>query len=236
MQNRSRILLKLTGQIFISKKTGLSDSSLVSAIALQIKELLPTHQFAIVTGGGNLFRGNQQGKQFSLTPWTAHTCGMLATLMNGLMLQDILRKAQVKATLLSAIYCPEVAYPINQHVVDQALANNDCIIFAGGTGNPYFTTDTNAVLRALEIDATEIWKCTSVDGVYESDPAHNPDAKLMKTITYTQALAKNIAIMDSTAFTLAHDNDLTIRVFNIFKQNAIMQAAQERSFGTVIQR
>lgn len=236
MHAKTRVLLKLTGQIFLDKKTGLVDSRLVNSIVNQIKELSSTYQLGIVIGGGNLFRGNQQGKQLGLTPWAAHTSGMLATIINGVMLRDMLTRAGIPAILVSALYCPEVAQPISQQIIDQSLNNGDCIIFAGGTGNPYFTTDTNAILRALEIGAMQVWKCTAVAGVYEADPHKDPTAKMLKTVTYKQAIEERLAIMDTTAFTLAHDNGLTIRVFDVFEHNALVRAAQEPHFGTIIQR
>ena len=236
MHAQQRILLKLTGQIFLNKTTGLTDSSLANSIVDQIKKLSSTHQFGIVIGGGNLFRGSQQGKQLGLSPWAAHTSGMLATLINGVMLSDILIRAGIKTTLVSALHCPQVAEPISQQRVNEALKNGQCIIFAGGTGNPYFTTDTNAILRALEIGSLEVWKGTSVPGVYESDPLKVPTAKMLKKVSYKQALDNHLGIMDTTAFTLAHDNGLTIRVFNIFEQDALVQAAQDSNFGTIIQR
>ncbi len=236
MQAHQRILLKLTGQIFLNKTTGLVEPSLANSIVNQVKELSSTHQFGIVIGGGNLFRGSQQGKQLGLSPWTAHTSGMLATLINGVMLSDMFNRAQIPVTLVSALYCPEVAQPISQQAVERSLQHGECIVFAGGTGNPYFTTDTNAVLRALEIGATEIWKCTSVAGVYEADPLLDPTAKILKTVTYEQALEKHLSIMDATAFTLARDNGLTIRVFNVFEHNALIKVSQDPHVGTIIQR
>ena len=193
MQAHQRILLKLTGQIFLNKTTGLPDASLANSLVKQIKELSSTHQFGIVIGGGNLFRGSQQGKQLGLSPWAAHTSGMLATIINGVMLSDMLAKAEIPTTLVSALNCPEVAQPISQQGIEQSLRNGNCIVFAGGTGNPYFTTDTNAILRALEIGATQVWKCTSVAGVFEADPLVNPTAKILKNVTYEQALDKHLS-------------------------------------------
>jgi uridylate kinase len=236
MHSQQRIILKLSGRIFINNATGLLESTLAESIVDQIKELSRSYQFGIVIGGGNMFRGSQQGKQLGLSPWAAHTCGMLATLINGVALRDMLTKVGVPVTLVSALSCPEVAQAISQQSVEQSLQNGDCIIFAGGTGNPYFTTDTNAVLRAIEMGATEVWKGTSVAGVYDSDPKHNSKATLLKTVTYTQAITNNLGIMDSTAFTLAKEHDLTIRVFDIFEHNALKAVSQDSKFGTIIQR
>lgn len=236
MYTKPRILLKLSGQIFIDQQTGAPDPKLVTNIARQIKSLSDTYHFGIVIGGGNFFRGSQHGKIYGLSPWSAHTTGMLATIMNGIMLRDIMAKSGLECVLVSALDCPQIAQPINQQVITEAANKNACIIFAGGTGNPFFTTDTNAVLRALEFGAKEIWKGTSVDGVYDKDPQKYNDAKRLQHVTHTYALENHIAIMDATAFTLASEQDLAIRVFNIFENNAIIHTAQDKTFGTNIQR
>lgn len=233
---RQRILLKLTGQIFIHKTTGLVEPTLVNSIVDQIKKLSSTYQFGIVIGGGNMFRGSQQGKQLGLSPWAAHTCGMVATLVNAIALRDLLTQYGVPTILVSALEIPEVAQSISQQTIDQSMRNGNCIIFAGGTGNPYFTTDTNAILRALQIGTSQVWKGTSVSGVYDQDPARNEQAKLLKTVTYAQALENNLGIMDSTAYTLAQEHGLTIRVFDIFAPNALVMATNDQQLGTIIQR
>lgn len=235
MPTDSRILLKLTGKIFLNKKTGGVDAVLARSLAQQIKTLEGTHQFGIVIGGGNFFRGSQQGKQLGLSPWAAHNCGMIATIINGVLLYDMFSQATISTTLVSALECPEIAAPITQQTIEQAVKRGDCIIFAGGTGNPYFTTDTNAIIRALQMGAKQIWKCSSVGGVYQEDPAHNPQATLLKNITYDTALEKHLGIMDATAFALARDNKLLIRVFNIFEQEALIQAAKNPEIGSIIQ-
>jgi uridylate kinase len=236
MHAQQRILLKLTGQIFAHKSTGLFESAMVKSIVCQIKELSSTYQFGIVIGGGNMFRGSQQGKQLGLTPWAAHTCGMVATLVNGIALRDLLTQQGVSTSLVSALEIPTVAQSISQQIVDQNMQDGNCIIFAGGTGNPYFTTDTNAILRALQIGTTQVWKGTSVPGIYDQDPAHNKQAQLLKTVTYAQALENKLGIMDATAYTLAQEHGLIIRVFDIFAPNALVKAATSKQFGTIIQQ
>jgi uridylate kinase len=235
MSTNPRILLKLSGQIFINQQTGLPDAGLATSIASQIKLLSEQYHFGIVIGGGNFFRGNQHGKVYGLSPWSAHTTGMLATVMNGVMLRDIMVRTGLDCILVSALDCPQIAQPINQYVINEAADRNSCIIFAGGTGNPYFTTDTNAVLRALEFGAKEIWKGTSIDGVYDRDPRTYKDAKRLQHISYTYALENRIAIMDATAFALASEQNLTIRVFNVFESDAIIHAAQDKTFGSSIE-
>jgi len=226
--NKKRILLKLTGQAFKTKK-------LVDSIAQQVKKLSERYQFGIVVGGGNFFRGDEQGKQLELSRSVGHHVGMLATMMNGMILQDNFEKKGVKSALFSAIVCPGLITPARESAITQALQENKTIIFSGGTSLPFFTTDTNAVIRALQIKATQLWKTTDVDGIYEEDPDINPQAKPIKTITHEQALKQNINVMDGTAFKLAAKEKLPIRVFTVFSENSLMQAADDESFGSTIQ-
>jgi uridylate kinase len=212
------------------------DATLASNIASQIKSLSDEYLFGIVIGGGNFFRGSQHGKLYGLSPWSAHTVGMLATVMNGVMLRDSIIKSGLDCVLLSALNCPQIAQPISQDSIAAAVDRRSCIIFAGGTGNPYFTTDTNAVLRALELGAQEIWKGTTIDGVYDQDPRTHKNAKRLQHVSYAYALENHLAIMDATAFTLAAEQGLSIRVFNIFGTNAIIRAAQDKNFGSSIQQ
>jgi uridylate kinase len=234
MQLPNRILLKLTGTVFGNSKTSQCDVAVVRHLVDQIKQLIPQYQFGIVIGGGNLFRGNIQGKMLGLSSWAAHTTGMLATLMNGVMLADLFAQAEIPATLVSALDCPGIAAAINQQTIREALKTSACIIFAGGTGNPYFTTDTNAVLRCLQMGASELWKGTDVDGVYDEDPRKNPNATLLNNVSYDYVLCKRLGIMDSSAFTLASDHRLTIKIFNIFESNALIKVIHEPNFSTVI--
>lgn len=232
MGDTYRILLKVTGEIFLStdRKTICADT--VHMIATQIKKLNKTHQFGIVIGGGNFFRGNAHGSQLGITQPVAHTVGMLSTLMNTLMLKDIFEQHDIATTILTAIACPSVGEHISQHAIDTAFAHNKLIIFAGGTGNPFFTTDTNAVLRGLQIHAHEVWKGTKVLGIYSANPAIHTDAQLISHITYADALRAKIGIMDATALTLAQTHNQVIRVFDIFKDNALIHAANDSAFGS----
>jgi uridylate kinase len=229
-----RIVLKLTGEIFLHPETGKLNNNTVKTIAAQIKELSATHQFGIVMGGGNFFRGTQHGAQLGITPSAGHQVGMLATMMNGTILRDLFEQNGITTTLLSAVVCPQIGTTICQQSIEKALQEKRTLIFVGGTGNPFFTTDTNAVLRALQIDAAEIWKGTDVDGIYSADPNITADAKLLKQISYDQALEQNLAIMDATAFTLARQHKQRIRIFNIFEQNALIKAAHDEDFGSTI--
>jgi uridylate kinase len=230
---KKRILLKLTGEVFGKPHEPFSADTVTNLIE-QIKQLEPTHQFGIVIGGGNFFRGSKQGKELGLNAETAHQVGMLATMMNGMMLQNLFEKHGVSTKLFSAINCPEVTNAINQHAIHNALLEEKTVIFSGGTGNPFFTTDTNAVLRSLQISADEIWKGTSIDGVYTKDPATHADAQLLTTVTYAQAIEQRLGIMDLTAYSMAQQHKQQIRVFNIFAPHALYNAAQDNNFGSII--
>ena len=223
------ILIKLSGEIFSFKK---DPNSFIKQIAIQLKTLKKKNKIGLVVGAGNIFRGSQQGKQLNLKQTTAHTVGMIATLINGLILQDILEKESIECKLLSAFNCPQVADVISQEKIDCSLSKNKIVIFAGGTGNTFFTTDTNAVLRALQIEAKEIWKCTKVDGIFSCDPAENKNCELFKKINYKQIIEKNLKFMDLTAITLAQKHNLKIKVFNIFEKNALIKASKDINFGS----
>lgn len=234
MVTKKRILLKITGTVFLNREQNLS-VNLFQQIAQQIKKLHTTHQFGIVIGGGNFFRGNEHGKRLGLNPSIGHQIGMLATMMNGLMVKDVLEQQDLGVSLFCAVPSPEVGAPITHQDIMDALANNRILIFTGGTGNPFFTTDTTSVLRALQMQADELWKGTRVDGIYSSDPGKDPKAKLLKKVTYSQALQQNLGIMDATAFALAQDHKQKIRVFSIFEPDAIVQAAKSPHFGSIIE-
>lgn len=236
MNNRSKILLKLTGEIFLDPKTRELNATTVNSVILQIKKLHATHQFGIVVGGGNFFRGNEHGKRLGITASVGHQIGMLATLMNGLILKDLLEKQDLCAALLCAMPSPEIGEAISQQSINAALENDCTIVFAGGTGNPFFTTDTNAILRSLQISAPEVWKGTSIDGVYDADPRLHPNAKRLKTVRYTEAFEKKLGIMDLTAYAMAEQHDKKVRVFNIFEENALIKAAQDKEYGSIIQK
>ena len=231
--NKKRILLKLTGEIFLAKD-GTSTPENVLTIIHQIKELSDSFQFGIVIGGGNFFRGSQHGVKMGIRSPVGHQIGMLATMMNGLMLKDLFEQHGLSAELLCAMPSPEIGKPISQQTINEALHGGRILIFTGGTGNPFFTTDTNAVLRALQIGAHEIWKGTSVDGVYTTDPRINTNAQLLKTVTLTQALEQKLGVMDLTAYAMAEQYKQKIRVFNIFGKDALINAAQDQHFGTLI--
>ncbi|MFA5074724.1 MAG: hypothetical protein WC436_01320 [Candidatus Babeliales bacterium] len=227
----NNILIKLTGTIFNPSQN--VEGFFIEKIINQIKVLKKNYNIGIVIGGGNIFRGNQHGKQFNLSKTTGHSAGILATIINGLILQDVFKKQNLDSIILSAIECPQITNIINQENIQDALKKNKIIIFVAGTGNPFFTTDTNAVLRCLQIGATEVFKCTNVDGVY-SDSPDKTSSILYKTISYKEYIEKNLKIMDLTAITLAQENNIKIRVFNIFKDDALINATKDADFGSSI--
>jgi len=228
-----KVILKISGELF-NTTNGYVNKDVIDNLITQIKILQKTHYIGIVIGGGNFFRGGHAGKELGLRQPTADTIGMLATVMNGLILHELFEKSGIAATVLSAIDMPTITQPINQDTIDQALYTGKCLIFVGGTGNPYFTTDTNAVIRGLQMGAQEVWKATKVDFVYNTDPHINKNAIPLKQLTYTTVLEQNLKIMDLTAMTLAQENNMTIRVFNLFTPQALVHVAQNHEFGSTI--
>lgn len=232
-KQRKIILIKLTGEIFVSNETQRGQLC-VHQVVDQIARLHQDYQLGIVIGGGNYFRGSKQGVQLGLTPWHAHTIGMFATVMNGLTLANLLEKTGVHTALFSALGCPEAGHPITPASIDEAIDQKRCLIFSGGTGNPFFTTDTNAVLRALEIGADTVWKAGPADGVYDSDPAVNKSAHLLPDVTFEKALELKLQIMDMAALALAAENNIRIRVFDVFEKDSLIKAAQDQHFGSLM--
>ena len=234
MSTKKRILLKLTGEAFLSTQNNNLSPALINTVIDQIIQLSTHYQFGIVVGGGNFFRGNEHGKRMGISRAVGHQIGMLATVMNGLMIKDLLEQKKLKTSLFTAITCPEIATSISQQAIETALIEADVMVFAGGTGNPFFSTDTTAVLRGLQINAEQIWKASHIDGVYTADPKTNTTAQLLNDLSYKYALDNRLGIMDATAFTLASENKQTIRVFSIFVENALIKAAENPHFGSTI--
>lgn len=235
---KKRVLIKLSGEVMSGcmpvTDNGAQSISLVDSIAQQIKHLQSTHTIGIVIGGGNIFRASKEGKALGLCQQTADDAGMLATVMNGIVLQEKLQSAGVMTTLLSAFAVPSVTQPIHHATITEALVHNRCIIFVGGTGNPFFTTDTNAVLRALQMNAVEVWKATKEDYIYDADPRTCTTCSPLKKVSYHTMIEKKLGIMDATAVTLAQQYALPIRVFNVFTPSALINAANDATIGSTI--
>ena len=224
-----KILIKLSGELLSEKN---KDS--VKNIIKQIKNISANNEIGIVVGGGNFFRGARDNKSLNLKKESAHKIGMLSTIVNGIILHDMLLKEEVPTTILSAIQAPSIARLITQESVEKSLEKKEVIIFVGGTGNPFFTTDTNAILRGLQMEANEIWKATKVDGVYSADPLKLEDAELYKTISHQEVINKKLGVMDLTAVALAQEYNINIRVFNLFKADSLQQALTDPNFGSKI--
>jgi len=229
-----RILLKLSGEVFKGERSYGIDPAVVDNIAAQIKDLHDIGtEVGVVIGGGNIFRGLSEGAK-GMDRTSADHMGMLATIMNCLALQDLLEKRDVPTRVQSAIQIDQVAEPYIRRRAIRHLEKKRVVVFAAGTGNPFFTTDTAAALRANEINAEVILKATKVDGVYDSDPVKNPDAKKFTELTYREVIEKNLEVMDLTAITLCMDNKLPIIVFDLNKTGNIFKVVSGESTGTFI--
>jgi uridylate kinase len=230
-----RILLKLSGEAFQNKQTreSLDPETLVS-IAHQIRDVKKLGvEVAIVVGGGNIFRG-LTGEGCGVDRTTGDYMGMLATVINSLALQSALETAGVMTRVLSAINIHEVAEPFIRRRAMRHLEKGRVIIIGAGTGNPYFTTDSAAALRASEIGADVLLKATKVDGIYDRDPVKNQNARKFTHINYQQALRDQLKVMDAAAFSLCQENNIPILVFNFFKKNEILKAVLGEKVGTLV--
>jgi len=229
-----RVVLKLSGEAFTQKAGRGIDFEIVNSIADQLAEIRGLGaQLACVVGGGNMFRGEAASKN-GMDRATADYIGMLATVMNALALQDALERLNVKTRVLSAIAMQEVAEPYIRRRAIRHLEKDRVVIFAAGTGNPYFSTDTAAALRALEVGAEAILKATKVDGVYDSDPKLNPDAKRFDSLAYIDVLNMGLKVMDATAISLCMDNNLPIVVFDLMEAGNIRRVMSGEPIGTVV--
>lgn len=231
-----RIMLKLSGEALLGKSTHGFDYDVLGRISSEIAEVSRMGaQIGIVIGGGNIFRGVQGENAAGIERTTGDYMGMLATVINSLALQSALEKLNVYTRVLSAIEMRAVAEPYIRRRAVRHLEKGRVCIFAAGTGNPYFTTDTAACLRALEIKADVIMKATKVDGVYDSDPVLNREAKMFKSISYIDVLSNNLKVMDSTAISLCKDNRLKLIVFNLEKKGNIKNVICGKRIGTVVE-
>jgi uridylate kinase len=229
-----RVLIKLSGEALIGFQDFGVDSSLMEGIAQEIREV---HQLgveiAVVVGGGNIVRG-VTASEFGFDRATGDYMGMLATVINSLALQGVLENQGIYTRVLSAIRMAEVAEPFIRRRAIRHLEKKRVVILAAGTGNPYFSTDTAAALRAMEIKAEVILKGTKVDGVYDSDPNKNKEAKLLEHVTHLQVLEKGLKVMDTTAISLCMDNRLPIIVFDLRHKGSIKQAVLGKKIGSMI--
>jgi len=229
-----RVLLKLSGEALMGDAGYGIDPLVLDSLSRQIRTVNQAGvEVAIVVGGGNIFRGLAAASK-GMDRAQADFMGMLATVMNALALQDSLERHEVFTRVMSAIEMQAVAEPYIRRRAIRHIEKGRVVIFAAGTGNPYFTTDTTAALRALEIDAECIMKATKVDGVYDSDPATNPDAVKFDELPYIEVLSRGLKVMDNTAISLSMDNNLPILVFNMETDGNIERALMGEPVGTIV--
>jgi len=231
----NRILLKLSGEALMGEQNYGIDTKVAESVAQQIKDVHKLGvEIAIVVGGGNIFRGVSKSAG-NMDRSSADYIGMLATVMNACVLQDALEKLNVYTRVLSAIDIPQLAEPFIRRRAIRHLEKKRVVIFAAGTGNPFFTTDSAAALRALEIKADIILKGTKVDGIYTADPMTNPDATRFDEISYQEVLEKQLKIMDASSISLCMDHDLPIMIFNMRKSGNILKAVEgDLTIGTLV--
>ena len=230
----SRALIKLSGEALMGEKPYGIDPEIVQSISEDVSKAVKNGtQIAIVVGGGNIFRG-LKGSAAGMERATADYVGMLATVMNAITLQDGLERAGVATRVQTAIEMQQIAEPYIRRRAIRHLEKGRVVVFGAGCGNPFFTTDTTAALRAAEINAEVVFKATKVDGVYDRDPKKSPDAIKYKDLTFQQVLANEIGVMDSTAIALCKDNKIPIVVFDIFQPGNITKAISGESIGSRI--
>ena len=229
-----RILLKLSGEALMGDDAYGINRATISRIVNEIKEVVDLGvQVAVVIGGGNIFRGVAPAAE-GMDRATADYMGMLATVMNAMALQDAMKNIGLNARVQSALNIEQVAEPYIRGKAIRYLEEGRVVIFGAGTGNPFFTTDTAAALRGMEMNADVVIKATKVDGIYTDDPKKNPEAMRYKTVTFDEAIIKNLKVMDATALTLCRDQKLPIIVFSIFKQGALKKVLMGEDEGTMV--
>ncbi len=229
-----RILLKLSGEALMGEDSYGINRATISRIVGEIKEVVDLGvQVAVVIGGGNIFRGVAPAAA-GMDRATADYMGMLATVMNALALQDAMRHIGLVSRVQSALNIEQVAEPYIRGKAMRYLEEGKVVIFGAGTGNPFFTTDTAAALRGMEMNAEIVLKATKVDGVYTDDPKTNPAATRYQKLTFDEAIVRNLKVMDATALTLCRDQKMPINVFSIFKQGALRRVVDKEDEGTLV--
>ncbi len=230
-----RILLKLSGEALMGKQEYGIDDGILAVLSEEIREVASLGvQIALVVGGGNIFRGIRTSREYGIERASADYMGMLATVINSLALQERLEHDGMVTRVLSAIEMRSIAEPYIRRRALRHLEKGRIVIFAAGTGNPYFTTDTAAALRAMEIHSDAILKATRVDGVYDKDPLVHKNARKFQELTYIEVLQRNLKVMDATAISLCMDNHLPIVVFNLTKRGNIRRVVLGETIGTVV--
>ena len=234
MLKYKRILLKLSGEALAGNKDFGFSEDILDSFAKQIKDVHEKGvEVAIVIGGGNIFRG-ATGTEKGFDRVTGDTMGMLATIMNGLALQDAIERLGVPTRVMTAVNMPQVAEPFIRRKAIRHLEKGRVVIFSGGTGNPYFTTDSCGALRAAEIHADVLAKGTKVDGIYDKDPMKYSDAVKYDKVSFNEEISKNLGVMDTTALALCNENNIPILVFNALEEGNILKMTQGENVGTVV--
>ena len=236
MSQKNTVLLKLSGEALLGDKDYGIDNKVIDYVASEIKDYYRNTNIAIVVGGGNIFRGMQESSKRGMVRATADSMGMLATVMNSIALKDGLMSNDIPTQVVSAFEIEGMLERFERDKALRILGRENVLIIAGGTSNPYFTTDSTAVLRALELNASIVLKGTNVDGVYDKDPNKFNDAVLYNDLTFKDALMNNLKVMDMTAFAMANDNDMPIRVFNMNTKGNISKAVNGDSIGTFVHK
>ncbi|WP_178862357.1 UMP kinase [Thiomicrorhabdus cannonii] len=229
-----RILLKFSGEALMGDNDFGLDAATLKKVVAQVSALRELGvEVGIVVGGGNIFRGAQiQGSGIQRT--TGDHMGMMATVINALALRDVIESVGIRAQVLSAMTIEGISSGFNANQVKKQLSDGEVLIFAAGTGSPFFTTDTAAALRGIEIDADIVLKATKVDGIYTADPKKDPAATRYSSLSYEEVIQKNLQVMDQTAFVLCRDHNMPIRVFDMFKDNAVIRIVQGEDEGTLV--
>jgi uridylate kinase len=237
-----RLLLKISGEFFswhlqnnVQEGYALQRKRIASFVH-QIKALQQEYQIAIVMGGGNIVRGSEIKEILNVSESAGHHMGMLATVINGLCLEDMLSQHGCKSIVFSSFALPNFTHTIHPDRIENAFKSDQIVIFSGGTGQPFFSTDTAAVLYALRIKADALWKCTKVDGIYDADPKKNASARKISQISYQEYLDKKLKIMDASAVLLAEQYTLPIRVISMESEDTLLHAMRDPSWGSVMSK
>jgi uridylate kinase len=231
-----RVLLKLSGEALLGRESYGVDPEMLGRIARDIRDINAMGvQIAVVIGGGNIFRGAGLA-QGGMDRVTGDQIGMLATVINALAMQDAMERLGVFCRVMSAIKINQVCEDYIRRRAVRHLEKGRVVIFAAGTGNPFFTTDSAASLRAIEIGAEVMFKATKVDGVFDADPVHNPAARRYERVTYDQVFSDNLAVMDATAVVMCRDNDIPLQIFNLNNEGDLIRAIRGENVGTVVER
>jgi len=224
---KERVLIKLSGEALMGDSSYGIDVSTINFISKEIKKIANlNYEICLIIGGGNIFRGIK-GASEGIDRSTSDYMGMLATIMNALSLQSCLEKIEIPTRVQSAIAMSQIAEPYIKRKAVRHLEKKRIVIFAAGTGNPFFSTDTAASLRASEMGCSKIIKATKVNGIYDSDPSLHKNAKLIKNITYSEVISKNLRVMDMTAISLAKESNIPIYITNIFEEDSLIRALKE---------